>query len=130
MNNNIGDFIPTKKKQIRYNFITQRDNITDIEDSNELTFYYQICIFPNPHTRRFHMRKFVVNCNNEFATIKDFNLTKRQCKRFFSHKKQHEYKAYPAYSLNDINYPVLSDILTSKSNILGNNYDYYGNAPF
>lgn len=126
MNN---DYISTRKKRIKYKFV-QPNAQQESEESADFSFFYQICTFPDPYTKKFHMRKFIINHRNEFANVKEFNLSKKQCKKFFAIKKQHEYKCYPVYSLENINYPNLGEILGSKSDILNNEYDYTGFAPF
>lgn len=127
MNNN---FIPTKKKRTKYKFITRTEpNL--ISSNDNLFFFYQICTFPN-YKNRFQMRKFIINDNNEFVSVKTFNLTKKQCKKFYAEKKTHQYKNYSTYSLDEINTPSLGDILTAKSQILSSNNseDYSSFAPF
>ena len=115
-------------KKLRYTF---NNNVDDNDDkSEEFNFFYQICTFPNLYTNKYHMRKFVTNNNNEFIAINDYYLNKKQCKKFFLIKKQHEYQCYNTYSLDEINYPTLNDILKSKSKMLTENYDYSGYAPF
>jgi len=122
-------FIPTRKKRIKYQFVTRKE--PEIANTkNNISFYYQICTFPQPNTKRFNMRKFIINGNNEFIGIKNFNLTKKQCKKFFKYKKDHEYKCYTTYTLDDVALPTLSDITLSQSSILSNNYNYTGFAPF
>lgn len=119
---------------IRYRFVTKNsydpDENAQSEDLNSFSFFYQICAFPHPKTDKYHMRKFVINSKNEFLHTREYFLTKSQCKKFFKIKKQHEYKCYPVYTLNNINYPSLGEILDSRSSILNNNYDYSGYAPF
>lgn len=123
------DFISTKRKRTKYHFVSPSEQQEQI-NPDKINFYYQICTFPNPSTSKFHMRKFVINDKNEFIAINDYHLNKKQAKKFFSMKKPHEYKCYSVYSLEDVNYPHLSEVLTSKSDILSNNYDYSGFAPF
>ena len=118
---------------IKYRFVTPSDSSKQGQgqgDSDDFTFYHQICTFPNPYNNKYHMRKFVINGNNEFEDVKDFYLSKKQCKKFYKIKKPNEFKCYHVYSLDDIDYPNMSDVLTSKSQILGTNYDYSGFAPF
>lgn len=129
MNNN---YIPTKKKITKYTFLTPpKNNDNNIKDN--ISFFYQICTFPHPafkNSKKFHMRKFVINDKNEFISINDYYLSKKQCKKFFEIKKPHEYKCYHVYSLDDINYPSLAEISTLKSDILSHDYNYSGYAPF
>ena len=120
MNNNI--------KKIRYKFVNEESDNDSMDDM--FSFYYQICTFPDPHSKKFHMRKFIINGKNEFVDVLDFKLSNKQCKKFFAIKKKHEYKCYPMHNLNNVDYPNMGDILMSKSDILGNDYDYSGFAPF
>lgn len=96
----------------------------DFEPREErYTFFYQLCTFANPSNQKYDMRKFVLNNNNEFVSVENFQLTKKQCKKFFQVKKQNEYKCYPVYNLHNIEYPNASDILTCQSSILSNESD-------
>ena len=130
--NSTEEYILTKKNRTKYEFVTEskEQHPHPIQDS-KLTYFYQICTFPNPNKKdKFHMRKFVLNENNEFISINNFFLSNKQCKRFFSAKKPNEYKCYPVYNLEDIGYPTNTDILTCQSEILSNAYEYSGFAPF
>jgi hypothetical protein len=122
------DFIPTKKKRVRYQFINTQQQ--EEKPDSSIHFYYQICTFPNRQTQKYHMRKFVINSKNEFVAVNDYYLSTEQCRKFFSMKKPQEYKCYSVYSLDDIAYPNLAELLVSKSDILTNDYNYTGFAPF
>jgi hypothetical protein len=120
-----------RKNKIKYKFIQQKIDDDQLDNSiDDIKFYYQICTFPDQFNNKYHMRKFVINNDNEFIAINDYHLNKKQCKKFFSIKKPHEYKCFSCYSLEDINYPNMSDILMLKSDILSNDCDYSGFAPF
>src|SRR5690606_19156692 len=102
------DFIPTKRNNVRYKFITptnyqNRDN--EVKDDSYY-FFYQITTYPDPKTDRYHLRKFVLNNKDEFKAVNEYHLTKSQCKKFYSTKKRHEYKQYAVYNLNNVNYPT------------------------
>lgn len=112
---------------IKYTFNHKSDSSNSIDN---ISFFYQICIFPDPSTNKFHMRKFIVNGDNNFLQVKNFRLSKKQYKKFFSLNKPHEYKCFSVFSLDHVNFPSLSDILLSKSNILSTDYNYSGFAPF
>jgi len=115
--------------RIRYTFVTgnESSNVNSVED---FTFFYQICTFKNPKTNKYDMRKFVISPQNEFVSIQNYKLTKIQCDKFFAIKKPQEYKCYTVYNLDNINTPSLGDIMTSKSKILTNSYNYTGYSPF
>ena len=125
-------YIATKKNKVKYHFITPQEQINDQRTKleNEFKFFYQISTFKNPKTKKYHMRKFVIDGNGKFIDIKDYNLTTNQCKTFYKTKKKNEYKKYNVYDLDNVQYPVLSDFHMAKSEILNNNFDYTGFAPF
>lgn len=120
-----------RKNNVKYHFggPSEETPSPDLDASN-LSFFYQICAFPHPKTGKYQMRKFVVNSKNEFINIQDYYLNKNQCRKFFATKRDHEYRSYPTYSLSDVTRPHMSEILMSKSQIMNNNYDYTGFAPF
>ena len=105
-------------------------NIKNKENIKPVSKFYQICSFQNPHTNKYHVRKFIINSKNEFASIKEYKLSKTQYKKLLEIKKTNEYKCYSTYDLKNISYPNYSDILTLKSNMITDNNDYYGFAPF
>ena len=125
-NNNVHD----SKNRPTYQFVTHRDTTMLPKTPEEICFVYQICTFPNPKTQRYHMRKFTLNGNNEFIDLRNYNLSKKQCKKFFKIKKSNEYKCFHTYSLDNIEYPKMADISLSRSNLLSQNNDYTGFAPF
>lgn len=86
--------------------------------SYEIRFYYQLCGFANPYTKRYHLRKYVINENYEFITVTDEHLTRKQCKKFIRDKKEREYKIYSVYTLDNIAPPSFADINTSFSELL------------
>lgn len=106
------------------------ENFNNKREPESIHFFYQICTFGNPQTGKYEMRKYAINEKDEFVDIKEYNLTKKQYKKFISTRKQHEYKAYPAYSLIHVNHASMGDVLMAKSDILATSFDYYGFAPF
>ena len=99
------------------------------ENTQQLSFI-QIGSFPNPKTNLYHVRRFIVNQNNEIVGIKEYFLNKKRYDKLLRHKKRNQYKLYALYNLNVVNYPCASDILLLKSDILGSDYNYSGFAPF
>lgn len=121
--NNNNDFIKTKKKRVRYEFVSRKD----VEEQNnnyagQMTDYYQICAFRNPKNDKFHMRKFVLDEKDNIMSVREYYLSERKCKQFFKTKNEHQYRCYPSYDLDNVNYPVMGDILAAKSPLLANNY--------
>jgi len=117
-------------KNIKYIFDTNKTNTTVHQKPQKYTFFYQICTFPDMNTNKYHLRKFIINDDDKFTSIKNYRLSKLQHDKFFKTKKKHEYKIYHTYDLEDVNYPTLADISMSRSNILNNQHGYSGFAPF
>lgn len=97
--------------------------LVPLENIDKISFFYQICIFPDKKTQKYHMRKFIIK-NNVFESIYDYHLSKDQCKKFFDIKKSFEYRSFPAYNLNNIEPPNMNDVLLLKSNMLNNHNKY------
>ena len=92
--------------------------------------YYQLCSFINPNTKRYHLRRFVVNNKNEFVSIDNYMLDQNQYMRFVQTRPPNEYKLFNTYELNYVPYPSSGDLLISQSPILSTNTDYSGFAKF
>ncbi|ARF09805.1 hypothetical protein Indivirus_3_54 [Indivirus ILV1] len=91
--------------------------------------FYQIAAFADLETKLYHVRKFTINCSNEFISVRNHNISQRSLDKLIKLKKNNEYKLFPVYDLNYVDYPSLSDILLLKSDMLSNNYYHYGYAP-
>lgn len=123
----MSEHIPTLKKKVRYHFIN-KDNEQPIE-SGQFTEFYQLAIFPNTQSGKYELRKFVLS-GDKFITVKTFYLSRKEVKKFLNSKKQHEYKSYNAYSLDEVRYPNMGEISVSRSDILNNDSGYSGYAKF
>jgi hypothetical protein len=98
--------------------------------SNGNKTFYQICYFSNPNTGKYHIRKFVINSDYIIKKVKNYKITKSIYNKLLHKKRDHEYKMYSTYDLDNVKWINPSDILISKSEILGNDYSYSGFAPF
>ena len=92
--------------------------------------YFQIASFANPHTNKYHLKRFMINENNQFIGIKEYHLKKCQLDKFILTKKQNEYKMFSSYSLSNISYPNNGDISMARSQILEEDSLYSGYAKF
>lgn len=84
----------------------------------------------------YHVRKFIIDHNGEFINVKNYYVSKRVLVKLLKHKKDNQYKVFPVYDLNIIDYPTLPDILLMKSSLLSDkrsdplgNHNYSGFAP-
>ena len=123
-------YIPTRKKRVRYKFITPNMVVDQKPGDNSISYFYQICTFPNPYDNMYHARKFTFTGKNEILDIKYYKLNKKQYKKFRRTAPPHRYACYNTYTLKNINFPTIAQLFTSKSNILETNYNYSGYAPF
>ena len=119
-----------QKKSKSYQFVDKYDDPRNQSEPEILNYYYQVATFAEPRSKRHNMRRYAVNSNNEFVNASEYWLTEEQYQRFIASKKSYEYRGYPVYSLREISQPYLTDIMTMKSSILRNDYDYTGFAPF
>lgn len=98
--------------------------------SLDIINYYQVATFADHNTNKYHLKKFVINENNQFIRLTEYRLTKRQMEKFLSKKKQNEYKLFSSYDLSGVNYPNNGDISLARSSILGEDSSYSGYAAF
>ena len=112
----------------KYKFVNSFDEPEPCNEPN--ISLYQIAAFADPKTNLYHARRFTINYNNEFVSVKNHYINKRMYRKLLKVKKNNEYKLFSVYDLENVGYPSLSDILLLKSDILSTNYDYYGYAPF
>lgn len=110
-----------------YNFV---NNFNQIPKEEHFINFYQLASFADPKTCKYHIRRYKVNDNNEFVSIKEYHLPKRLYQKLIKSKRPNSYKMYTVYNLNIVNHPTMSDILTAKSSMLDINSYYYGAAPF
>lgn len=105
------------------NFNTNKDDT--------VSYFYQLAEFPDKKRNGLHdVRVFVINSKNEFIDIKNFMITPQQYHNLIKSKKKHQYQIFSVYNLSIVDYPHISHILVSKSDILRNNHNYSGYAPF
>ncbi len=90
--------------------------------------FYQIASHPHPKTNKHHVRVFVIDNDDNFNDVRDYNIDKSQYNRLLNSKKVNEYKLYSVFALDQINYPTMSDILLLKSSNIANTNQYYDYA--
>jgi hypothetical protein len=113
----------------RYSFVSEFDK-DQTDPDQDITFYYQITCNEHPKIKKYQMRRFTINGNNEFINVEYFNLPKDQYERFLKFHKPKEYKCYSVLNIQDVNPPSLADIYILKSEMLAGDNNYYGSAPF
>ena len=126
----IDEFIKTKKKRVRYQFITPTQVKENKDAIKPIVHYDQICTFKSPDDGLYNLRRFFINDKYDFVNITAHKLNKKQYKKYIKETKPQKYKCYSTYELKNINYPSIADIMTSQSNIFEIDNDYSGFAPF
>ena len=89
--------------------------------------FYQIATFS--HNNLYHVRKYIFDSTFEQMSYKDYWLKKKQLDKLMN-TRQHQYKCYPAYNLDEIDHPKTAELMVASSEILSVDYDYSGFAPF
>lgn len=100
-----------------YQFVSSFEQPKEVNYS----FFYQICYYPDERTKKYHMRKYVLDDDVNIVQIKNYYLTKNQVKKFYKVKNPHEYKQYSTTSLANITRPQMGELVASKSDMLNNN---------
>ena len=123
------NYIPTKKKRVKYHFVTSKGKF-QFQNNRPLKFFYQICTFPNITDGLYHIRRYTIDQNDRFVDIKYFRINKKQLKKLFKTTKPHCYKCYSTYTLESVNPPTIGEIMIMTSDILDHDYSFTGWMPF
>lgn len=81
-----------------------------------ISLLYQICQFSI--NKKYYIRKLYYNENLELIKKKIFLLSKRELEKFIKKSSENKILFYPVYTLPDIRYPNINEILISKSKLL------------
>jgi hypothetical protein len=115
----------------KYVFVSESDhNIYSYNPQPKTYNYYQVCMFANPKTGKYSIRKFVIDENEKFVNITETCYNAAQFKHFFTTVRENEIKRFAAWNFKEIPYPKVGDILLSQSDLLNNSCQTYGYANF
>ncbi len=83
------------------------------------TSFYQVCCFSNPDTGKHEVKKYKIDCNNEFESIQIMRLSKRKYDKFIHDMPRNKYRVFNTYTLDTIASPNLNDIDMARSELMG-----------
>lgn len=92
--------------------------------------FYQICLFKNPNTNKYQIRRCIINEQCKLINISEKMFNDKQYQKFLKIHRENEYKSYPTYDLNLVDLPNPGDILQVQSPLLNNDYSYTGFASY
>ena len=106
----------------RYNFIqaTNEQNNLHYKPEKQIIKFHQVCLFKNPHTHKYHIRRFVYNELGECIEMSDHHLSQHNFDKFKKKYKPNEYRCYQTYTLNNVPPPKGGETLMAGSELLGN----------
>lgn len=113
-----------------YKFITKYNQEENTSSQQSYLSFYQIALHAHPQTHLHHIRKFIIDENDNIIKMSEYNIKHRYYEQLLKRKKNNEYKQYSVYNLSTVGYPQRGDILLLKSNILSVNNLYTGYAQF
>lgn len=88
--------------------------------------FYQICMYKNPKNGKYHIKRFVLNEKYDIIGMDEKFLNDKQYSKFFETHRNNQYKQYPAYNLELVDYPNPGDILHTQSPLLNSDNTYGG----
>jgi hypothetical protein len=109
------------KNDKKYNFIKASNPQDEFHYKPEqsITKFYQVCLFKNPWSNKYHVRKLVFDEYGYCLDVVEHKLSQHQYDKFKKKYKGNQYKSYSAYSLDDIKPPSGGEMLTAESSLLG-----------
>lgn len=90
--------------------------------------FYQICMYKNPKNDKYHIKRFTLNEKYDIINMDEKFLNDKQYNKFFETHRNNQYKQYPAYDLELVDYPNPGDILHTQSPLLNSDNIYGGYA--
>ena len=115
--------------QRKIKFVSSKnDNQNHYQPEHKLSKFYQICQFRNPNTSKYDVRIIIFNENQEIVKAGEKQYSLDQCRMLISSIKINEYRMYPTYDLELVDYPNVDDIFRTQSNLMSNNESYSGYA--
>ena len=112
----------------RYKFVSSFEKEEEVPVVT--TSFYQVAAFPHPSKNKHQIRRFVLNDHNEFVDVRSVYLSEDQFKKFITTRSPNVFKCFSVYTLDDIDYPTLPDVLTAKSSIMSQDLSYDNYARF
>lgn len=115
----------------RYVFKTKESKCDLIYNPEPAVYkFYQICMFKNPETKKYHIRRCIINEKCDLVSVDERTFNEKQFKNFFKSHRDNEFKTYSTYDISLINLPNPGDILQAQSPLLNNDYSYTGFASY
>ena len=104
-------------KKVSFKFIQKSDDSlnNDKFQQGEVIFY-QLATYPNKDG--YHIRRFIINGDDTYKSVAVKYLSKDEYIKFIKENKQHKYKQYSTFDLNEVDYPLPSDISLARSDML------------
>lgn len=114
----------SETKQSRIKFIKKTDN-DNINPEHKLNKFFQICAFRNPKSK-YNVRTVIFNEHQEIIKLSTKDYTANQCKSLLKSLKINQYKIYPTFDLDLVDYPNSDDLIKAQSELLTDEQNYCG----
>jgi len=101
----------------KYVYVTSNRNVPDVFLPGKSIAYYQICAFPDPKTKRYHMRKILYDGDNNVSDIVYYYLSPEQQNLFFTYKKPYEYGEVSYYDFTLVDLPSVPILDQARSEL-------------
>jgi hypothetical protein len=94
------------------------DNKDMYRPEHKLYKFYQLCMYKDPTSNKHNVRVLLINENQDIVKQTNKRCTTEQYDYITSHCKDHEYRVYPTYDLDLVDYPNVDDLLKMQSELL------------
>ena len=108
------------------------DNEQHYQPKQKLKKIHQICMFQDPDNGKYKVRTVFFDGNYDIVKVVSSQYTPEQCKTLITSSKVNEYRTYPTYDLDLIDYPNSDDLVKVDSSLLDGDMtmNYNGYAAF
>ena len=106
-------------KKVNFKFVDKHRTIyNNGEYVPEDVIFYQLATFSHPIHNGYHVRRFVIDGNNNYVSVKERYFTEEEYNKFIQNTKPNIFRRYSTFDLNEVNNPNMADISLVRSDIL------------
>jgi hypothetical protein len=106
---------------MKYTFKTGQSDELIYDPLKIITVFYQICIFKDPKTNKYNIRKLYFDEHKDIIKIKNIETNNKILNKFIKENPCNIYKTYSTYNMQLIDLPNASERHASCSDLLKNN---------
>jgi len=106
-------------KKVNFKFVEKHNSTINNGDYvAEDVVFYQLATFPNPKKQGYHIRRYIIDGNNNYVSVKEKYFKESEYIHFIETTRPNIFRRYSTFNLNEVSQPTMGDISLARSDIL------------